>query len=187
MDSQEHRIKNLIPNCIAWKRDSQQALYKELYSYGMAICMRYVDNHDEAIEILHDGFLKVYRKLDTYEITKPFKPWFSRIVVNTAINFYNQKNRKPILDGMDDNLNKAGEEGIMSGITYREVLGFLNTLPPSYRTVFNLHAIEGYSHEEIGAMLNISPGTSKSHLFKARNQLKKILTHFFTATVHEKQ
>lgn len=160
-------------------RGSQKTLYQEFYAYGMSICLRYADNRDEAAEILNDGFMKVFQNIGRFDLTRPFKPWLRRIIVNTAINHYHQKNRALKAEELDRVNQNASEEKILSGITYDEILEMLRKLPPAYRTVFNLHVIEGYKHEEIAAMLGVSVGTSKSNLFKAKEQLRKILNNFF--------
>lgn len=163
------------------QRGSQKMLYQEFYAYGMSICLRYADNRDEAAEILNDGFMKVFHNIARFDLTRPFKPWLRRIIVNTAINHYHQKNRALKAEELDRVDQSASEEKILSGISYDEILEMLRKLPPAYRTVFNLHVIEGYKHEEIAAMLGVSVGTSKSNLFKAKEQLRRILSNFFEA------
>jgi len=161
------------------QRGSQKMLYQEFYAYGMSICLRYADNRDEAAEILNDGFMKVFQNIARFDLTRPFKPWLRRIIVNTAINHYHQKNRAIKAEELNRVNQNATEEKILSGISYDEILEMLRKLPPAYRTVFNLHVIEGYKHEEIAAMLGVSVGTSKSNLFKAKEQLRRILNNFF--------
>ena len=147
----------------------------------MSISLRYASNRDEASEILNDAFMKLFTHLKRFDLSKPFKPWLRKIVVNTAINHYHKKQREFHVEEVQQAKNESDTEKILSGISYQEVIGLLQKLPPAYRTVFNLYVIEGYSHEEIAGMLNIAPGTSKSNLFKAKEQLKIILTDFFEA------
>ncbi|HLT72700.1 MAG TPA: RNA polymerase sigma factor, partial [Cyclobacteriaceae bacterium] len=135
---------------------------------------------------LNDGFMKVFQNIARFDLTRPFKPWLRRIIVNTAINHYHQKNRAIKAEELDRVKQSASEEMVLSGISYDEILGMLRKLPPAYRTVFNLHVIEGYKHEEIAAMLGVSVGTSKSNLFKAKEQLRRILNNFFEADYVEK-
>ena len=160
---------------------SQKSLYQEYYNYSMSISLRYASNRDEASEILNDAFMKIFINLKTFDLSKPFKPWLRKILVNTAINHYHKKQRELPVENMEHARNESDTEKILSGITYQEVIDLLRKLPPAYRTVFNLYVIEGYSHEEIAGMLNIAVGTSKSNLFKAREQLKIILNDFFQA------
>ena len=160
---------------------SQKLLYQEYYSYGMSISLRYANNRDEASEILNDSFMKIFFSLKKFDLGKPFKPWLRKILVNTAINHYHKKQREVQVEDMQHARNQSDTEKILSGISYQEVIDLLQKLPPAYRTVFNLYVIEGYTHEEIAGMLNIAVGTSKSNLFKAREQLKIILNDFFQA------
>ena len=145
----------------------------------MSICLRYASNRDEASEILNDAFMKIFTNLKKFDFGKPFKPWLRKILVNTAINHYHKKQREIHVEDMQNAHNASDTEKILSGISYQEVISLLQRLPPAYRTVFNLYVIEGYSHEEISNMLNIAIGTSKSNLFKAKEQLKVILNDFF--------
>jgi RNA polymerase sigma factor (sigma-70 family) len=143
--------------------------------------MRYADNRDEAAEILNDGFMKIFNNLTKFDFSRPFAPWLKKILVNTAINHYHQKERIIQTQELESLQHESDSEKILSGISYDEVVALLQKLSPAYRTVFNLHVMEGYSHEEIAEMLNISAGTSKSNLFKAKQQLKKMLKDFFEA------
>lgn len=145
----------------------------------MSISLRYASNRDEASEVLNDAFMKIFTNLKKFDLAKPFKPWLRKILVNTAINHYHKKQREIQVEEMQNARNASDSEKILSGISYQEVISLLQRLPPAYRTVFNLHVIEGYSHEEISNMLNIATGTSKSNLFKAKEQLKLILNDFF--------
>lgn len=179
MEDQEHKIRPLLLACLRWHRLSQKLLYQEFYSYSMSICLRYADGRDEAADILNEGFLKIFTGLDKFDLNKPFKPWLRKVIVNTAVNHYHQKKRQIQAEEIDTAHNESDTESILSGISYQEVIELLQKVSPAYRTVFNLHVIEGYTHEEIAMMLNISAGASKSNLFRAKEQLRKILTHFF--------
>ena len=123
--------------------------------------------------------MKIFGNLKKFDLSKPFKPWLRKILVNTAINHYHKKQREMNVEEMQNAKNESDTEKILSAISYQEIIGLLQELPPAYRTVFNLYVIEGYSHDEIAAMLNIATGTSKSNLFKAKEQLKIILTNYF--------
>jgi RNA polymerase sigma factor (sigma-70 family) len=180
------RVKEILTGCRKLRRESQKLLYEEFYGYGMSICLRYADNREEASEILNDGFMKIFKNIKQFDLTRPFKPWLRKIMVNTAINLYRQKQRNIQSEEIEKAHRQSETESIISGISYQEIIGILRKLPPSYRTVFNLYAIEGYKHEEIAKMLGISVGTSKSNLFKAKEALKKILTDFFETGYVEK-
>jgi RNA polymerase sigma-70 factor (ECF subfamily) len=181
LNEQEEHIRPLLEGSLRGHRLSQKLLYQEYYNYGMSISLRYASNRDEASEILNDSFMKIFGNLKKFDLSKPFKPWLRKILVNTAINHYHKKQREVQVEEMKNAKNESDTEKILSGISYQEVIGLLQKLPPAYRTVFNLYVIEGYSHEEIASMLNIAVGTSKSNLFKAKEQLKLILSDFFEA------
>jgi RNA polymerase sigma factor (sigma-70 family) len=171
-------IINLIKGCVRNDRASQKLVYQEFYSFSMAICMRYSDSREEASEILNDAFMKIFRNISQFDLTKPFRPWLKKILMNTAINRFHQNQRRIQTEEIQ-NVDEMDSEKILSGISYEELVGMLQRLSPAYRTVFNLHVIEGYSHDEIAEMLSISAGTSKSNLFKAKEQLRKLLKEFF--------
>jgi RNA polymerase sigma-70 factor (ECF subfamily) len=181
LEDQEDNIRPILEGCLRAHRVSQKLLYQEYYNYGMSISLRYAGNRDEASEILNDAFMKIFINLKKFDLSKPFKPWLRKIVVNTAINHFHKKQREIQVEDMQKARNEGDTEKILSGISYQEVIGLLQKLPPSYRTVFNLYVIEGYSHDEIATMLNIATGTSKSNLFKAKEQLKIILSDYFEA------
>lgn len=180
LEEKELRLKKIISGCVKWDRNSQKLLYQEFYSYGMSICLRYSDSRDEAADIYNQAFLKVFQSIDKFNSTLPFKPWFRQIVINTTINHYHKKQKQIKIEELEKASNHPDSEHIISGIAYEELLGFLYQISPACRTVFNLHVIEGYSHDEIAKLLKISSGTSKSNLFKAKEQLRNLLTNFFT-------
>lgn len=141
----------------------------------MAICRRYALNDDDAAEVLNDGFLKVFTHIDKYDPEKPFKPWIARIITNTAIDHYRMNLKFSAHDDVNDYEDIGHAAAIYDQLAYKDLLILVQTLSPAYRTVFNLYAIDGYSHEEIATLLKISTGTSKSNLFKARQQLREKL------------
>jgi len=141
----------------------------------MGICLRYARDRDEAVEILNDGFYKVLTRLDRYDPAKPFLPWLSRIMTNTAIDHYRSELKHPITSDLTELEVQGKEDDIQSKLNYDDLIKLIQTLPPGYRAVFNLFAVDGYTHEEIAEQLGISVGTSKSNLFKARQKLKSML------------
>lgn len=179
LEGTNDRIEKILIGCGKQDRGSQKMLYEEFYGYSMSICLRYADNRDEAAAILNDGFMKIFTSIKQFDLTKPLKPWLRKIMVNTAINRYREKQRELKSEEMESAQNESEAESIISGISYQEIIGMLHKLPPAYRTVFNLYVIEGYKHEEIAQMLHITVGTSKSNLFKAKESLRKILNDFF--------
>lgn len=130
----------------------------------------------EATEVLNEGFLKIFTKLEMYDPKKSLKGWIRRIMINTAIDYY-RKNNNPFSksEGLEDSLKVSTQEAIISKLSYQEIVTEIQALTPGYRTVFNLYVIDGFNHEEIAKQLGISVGTSKSNLFKARAILQKRL------------
>jgi RNA polymerase sigma-70 factor (ECF subfamily) len=175
------RLKKILQGCRQFDRASQKMLYLEFYGYSMSICLPYADSREEASEILNDGFMKLFSSIKQFDLSRPLKPWLRKVMVNTAINHYREKQRQITTEEIDFAQNTAETENIISGISYQEMIAMLQKLPPAYRTVFNLYVLEGYKHEEIATMLGISEGTSKSNLFKAKESLRKILTEFFAS------
>lgn len=171
-----------IEGCVRNNRESQKIIYSSFYGYAITICERYAGNNDDAVEILNDGFLKIFKELHKYkpsyaDTMASFKGWLRKIMVYTAIDHF-RKNKKHLVNGNTDpsQLQIATQyESPLDKLTYQEILKAVQLLSPAYRTVFNLFVIDGLSHEEISEKLGIAEGTSKSNLSKARIHLQKIL------------
>ncbi len=168
--------------CQTNNRESQKIIYTSFYGYAMAICDRYTNKQENALEILNDGFLKVFKEVQNYkpayaDVVSSFKGWLRKIMVYTAIDYYRKDQKNSVLTQLDNivyQLPIASEDAI-SKLSYDEIIKSIQELSPGYRTVFNLFIIEGLSHEEVAKELGITVGTSKSNLSKARIQLQKIL------------
>ncbi|WP_245738581.1 RNA polymerase sigma factor [Pedobacter rhizosphaerae] len=171
----DHILKKHIQGCVRNERDSQKALYKHFYSFAMAICLRYANNRLDAAGILNDGFFKAFKHISKYESDKAFMPWLGRIITNTAIDYYRTNLKFTDHADIAEYEHIAQVSSVYDQLAYNDLLEMVQKLSPAYRTVFNLYAIDGYTHEEIGEMLNISAGTSKSNLFKARQKLQDML------------
>lgn len=182
----EHEVESYINGCIRNERADQQSLYKHFYGFAMGICLRYANNRLDAAGILNDGFFKVFRNIEKYESGKPFKAWLGRIITNTAIDYYRSNLKFTDHSDIDGYDSVSGEHSVYSKFAYNDLLAMVQKLSPAYRTVFNLFAVDGYSHEEIGEMLSISVGTSKSNLFKARQKLQEMLKAP-AATIYERK
>jgi len=174
-NSIEQLPHQLREECIRGIAGSQKKLYYNFYGFAMGICLRYARDRDEAVQILNDGFYKVLTRLEQYDPSKPFLPWLSRIMTNTAIDHYRSELKHPIASDLAELEIQGKEADIQSKLNYDDLIKIIQTLPPGYRTVFNLFAIDGYTHEEIAEQLGISVGTSKSNLFKARQKLRSML------------
>ncbi len=122
--------------------------------------------------------MKVFKNLGKFDFTRPFKPWFRKILINACINNFKKKNIR-FTEDVEVVANNSDTESILSKIAYNEILEMIRKLSPAYRAVFNLYFMEGYKHEEIAEILGISVGTSKSNLAKARKNLQEILKLYF--------
>lgn len=172
----EENLQDIINGCRKSKRKSQHDLYKLYYAYGMSIGIRYVKNEDDAIHVLNDSFMKVYRRISKYDSKYDFKPWFRKIVVNTAIDHIKKQKSMHMKSQIEDAEYISTREDILSRIGYKELIKLVQSLSTAYRTVFNMYVIDGFKHEEIAKSLNISVGTSKSNLSKARAQLRDLVS-----------
>ena len=148
----------------------------EFYAYSMGVCLRYSRTREEAVEILNDGFVKIFSKLDRYSTGLSFKGWLRKVMINSAIDYFRRNEKHYHSLDISYIQAESGADSIIDKLSEQEIIAAIQRLPASYRMVFNLYVIEGYKHEEISNQLNISVGTSKSNLSIARNKLRKILT-----------
>ena len=175
-----YQERDLIQACIRRERWAQQVLYEENYSAMMGVCLRYSNSEDDAFDILHEGFIKVFKNISKYQPGTSLSAWIRRIMVNTAIDFYRKTVRRRTEDIAEAFDLSAQDADAISQCSEKEILDAVQQLSPAYRAVFNLYVIEGYSHKEVSELLDISESTSRSNLVKARIKLKTILTsrHF---------
>lgn len=151
---------------------AQENLYKLLSPTMMGICLRYTPDQDTAADVLQLGFIKVFQKLGDFRMEGSFEGWVKRIMVNTAIEAY-RKNKRTLVTVSLDEVNEGDQGFGLDHLETQDLLKMIQELPNGYRVVFNLYAIEGYSHKEIAAELGISEGASKSQLSRARTVLKE--------------
>jgi len=168
-------LQEILEGCKSNSRKNQKELYKLFFGFSMKICLRYAESKDEAIEMVNDGFLKVFTHIQRFDGSRPFQSWLSTIMINTSIDYYRARIKRLKMEELNNTNDSEDTENILSKLNYGDLIKFVQKLSVSYRTVFNLFVIDGYSHEEIAKMLSISVGTSKSNLFKARQQLKEML------------
>ncbi len=167
--------KDFIQACILNEEWAQKKLYEEHYSMMLPVCLRYANDEEEALDILHEGFIKVFRHISKYTVGTSLKAWIKRIMVNTAIDYYRKRSRRRTED-LDNAISVShNAPDVVSLMSAEEILSALQELSPAYRSVFNLYIIEGYSHKEVADKLNISESTSRSNLVKARQKLQGIL------------
>lgn len=159
----------LIESCRKGDRASQKAIYDRLASRMFPICIRYAGDRESAQDILQDGFITLFTKLDDYKGDGSFEGWARRIFVTTALMYLRKKDVLKMSDDLDLARGlKADTVTQTQNLGYKELMELIMTLPPGFRTVFNLYALEGYSHKEIGEMLGISETTSRTQLSRAR-------------------
>ncbi len=175
-------IEEIRKGCVAGKLKAQEALYRMFSAKLYAICIRYAGNADDAQDVLQDGFIKIFQKMHQYSGTGSFEGWMKRIMINTALERYRSKYHLYTVHS-DDNgkLERQDENDIIDNISANELMSFIQELTPQYRLVFNMYAIEGYSHKEIAEALSISEGTSKSNLSRARFVLQQRIKNHFSA------
>jgi RNA polymerase sigma factor (sigma-70 family) len=172
----EYEERDLIQACIARERWAQQKLYEEYYGKMMSVCLRYANNEDDALDILHEGFIKVFKHIASYQPGTALQAWIRRIMVNTSIDYYRKTIRRRTEDIETAYSLSNGDADAISQCSEKDILLAITQLTPAYRTVFNLYVIEGFSHKEIGDQLGITESTSRSNLVKARLKLQAILT-----------
>jgi len=143
------------------------------------LCLQYADNYDDASDIMQEGFIKVFRKLDQFSGKGSFEGWIRRIMINTALERYrSQLHMYPLTEQVMKQNDMVYEE-VLEKLTAADLIKLVQELPPRYRMVFNLFAIEGYSHKEIAGMMGITTGTSKSNLSRARDILQEKVKNYF--------
>ena len=173
----EHEERDFIAACIREENWAQKQLYMDHYGSMMGVCLRYAGDSEEALDILHEGFIKVFRNIRKYKAGTSLSAWIRRIMINTAIDYYRKKSRR-----RTDDLEQAYDlstdvPDAVSQCTEKEILACFQMLSPAYRTVFNMYVIEGYAHKEIAEKLDISESTSRSNLVKARIKLKGLIQY----------
>lgn len=181
--NKKEELNEIIRGCLKNERASQERLFKFFYSRMLTVCLRYTTDQDMAKELLQDSFIKIFDKLHRYKDTGSFEAWVKRIVVNTCIDYYRKNKKEPLR--LDDEISIRDDDELLEDIEISEeslsdintqiILQAVSELSPAYRTIFNLYVMEDYTHKEIAEMLNISEGTSKSNLSKAKLNLQKAL------------
>lgn len=167
--------QNFISACISKERWAQKKLYEDNYPMMMSLCMRYAHSREDALDILHEGFIKVFKNIHKYQPGTSLNAWMKRIMINTAIDCYRKNVRRRTEDLETAYGTHDLNPNVINYMSADEIIGCLQDLTTAYRTVFNMYVIEGYSHKEIANKLGITESTSRSNLVKARMKLKNIL------------
>lgn len=180
LNNQDNRRKEpfsereLLEACKRGDRTAQKKLYDSLAAKMFAICLRYMGQRDAAEDVLQEGFITLFSRLDSYSGEGSFEGWARKIFVNTALMELRKKDALKMSEDLETawNVSSDGVSQVQS-VGYLELLKLIASLPPGYRTVFNLSVIEGYSHKEIAQTLGITEATSRSQLQRARVMLQE--------------
>ena len=170
-------LQHILNGCRNNDRRSQKALYNRFYGYALSVVLPYCSREAEAREVLNDAFLKVFTSIGRYDDALLFTTWLRTIVVRTAINHYHKHINDIVLHDINEGLEWSADDDFLSKMAAEDVLALIQKLPPGYRLILNLFALEGHTHPEIAEMLGITVGTSKSNLSKARAKLKQLMTN----------
>ncbi|WP_066757615.1 RNA polymerase sigma factor [Crocinitomix algicola] len=190
----KEELKEIVDGCIRGKRKFQKQLFEMFYGKMMSVCYRYAKDADEAQDMVQNGFIKVFKKLDVYNFEGSLEGWIRRIMVNTAIDQIRKNKRDPFLiddeervqDFEEDPPFSVEEDEYYAKLKAETAIEAISELSPAYRMVFNMYVIEGFTHKEIAEYLGISEGTSKSNLAKAKQKLRAQLTiKFANLNEHE--
>jgi RNA polymerase sigma-70 factor (ECF subfamily) len=169
----------LVRECLAGQRTYQEMFYKKFCWKMMGVCMRYSKNKEEAEDFLQEGFVKAFTYLHSYKAKGSLEGWVRRIMVNTILDGMRKKSLMFKVVDIEEAGNAAHAEDLLSDISVQDLVALIQELAPGYRTVFNLFAVEGFTHKEIGARLGISEGTSKSQFAMARKILREKIDEQF--------
>lgn len=174
---------DLIKGSIAGDRRMQEELYRRFAPKMYAVCLRYANNANDAQDLLQEGFIKVYKNLHRFRAEGSFEGWVRRVFVNTSIEHFRKKSAQlSSVSEREENTIEDADITALDSLAEKDIINIVQELSPGYRTVFNLYVVEGYSHKEIGEMLGISEGTSKSQLARAKSILQKKITQYLNDT-----
>ncbi|MFL5742722.1 MAG: RNA polymerase sigma factor [Flavisolibacter sp.] len=176
-------LQNIIAGCVQNNQRDQKFLYEKYYGYCLKTVFRYIYRYDKAVDVVNDGFVKVFRNFSRFQyrdienLEMILMGWMRMIMINTAIDQLRKNNFLPEIGDISESIwmHEDKSQSSDQALLYKELVKEIKKLPPSYRTVFNLYVIDGFTHQEIANQLGISVGTSKSNLSKARVLLQKIV------------
>ena len=166
----------IINGCIDQKQSAQRMLYELYGKRMMAVCMRYCGDYDIACDLMHDGFIMVFAKINSFENKGHFEGWLRKVFVNICLEYLRKHDTLRSAIDIDEVFSLDNhEESALEHLSAQEIMSCIARLPIGFRTVFNLYAIEGYSHAEIAKILNINEASSRSQLSRARLLLQKMI------------
>lgn len=168
--------EEIIQGCVKNESAAQEILYKHFAGKMMSICLRYASSTDEAEDIMQEGFVKVFEKINLYKNKGSLEGWVRKVMINTALDILRRDKKHQYNVDIDSADYKMPHyDNTIDKISANEIIKLVQSMPVGFRTVFNLYAIEGYTHREIGEKLGISKNTSKSQYSRARNYLKELM------------
>lgn len=170
-------LEELAAACKDGKRDAQKRLFDTLAPKMMAVCLRYMGNREDAEDVLQEGFVTLFTKLESYNGSGSFEGWARKVFVNTALMHLRKNDVLGVSDDIEEARSLFTEEATpLQKMGYKELMDLISSLPPDARTVFNMYVVEGYSHKEIAATLGCTETTSRSKLQRARLQLQEMIS-----------
>lgn len=178
VESEQNSLKKIIGGCRKYDTDSQEKLYKKFYGYALGVALTYCSTKADADEVVNDSFMKVFENIETYNISKPFKPWLRRIVVNTSIDKA-RANRRFKNQTEIEEIQPVSSVNVEAELHAKQIYKMLNELPDLLRFVFNMYEIEGFSHREIAQKLDIAESSSRTYLTRAKVQLRQLYKNMF--------
>jgi len=181
-DEQALSDMDLVRGSLAGDPRAKELLYKRFFSFAMSICIRYTKNHEEAMEVVNDSFMKVLANISDFDGSRSFMAWYGRILVNSSVDNYRKNSRWQSHNKLLDDQVLAGETEdppVHSELSAKEILSLFSHLPENYKIIFNLYEIEGYTHDEIALMLDISASASRTILSRAKKMLRTLYTRSF--------
>ena len=166
------QLDEIIRGCISGKPEAQEALYKKFSGKLFGVSLRYTKDYSSAEDVLHEGFIKIFKNISGFKGSGSLEGWMRRIIINTALERFRKNFQLFSISEINEQEESLNYNHILTEIAAKDLLNLIQELPSAYRMVFNLYAIDGYTHKEIGEILSISEGTSKSNLSRARKILQ---------------
>jgi RNA polymerase sigma factor (sigma-70 family) len=168
--------EDIISQCKQGSLKGQELLYKQFYGYAMGISLRYCLNREDALEVVNDGFIKIFNTIKIYDNARPFKAWMRVIMVNTAIDRRRKDLKFQLNTELDNAIPLSNTPGAIDKLNADDIIGLMKHLPAVQLAIFNLYEIDGYSHDEIAGLLSIPASSSRVYLGRAKEKLRNLIT-----------
>jgi RNA polymerase sigma factor (sigma-70 family) len=168
--------EELISHCKTGSLKYQEQLYKRFYGYAMGISLRYSLNRDDALEVVNDAFIKVFKAINSFNSDRPFKAWLRTVIVNTAIDRRRKELKFQLNVEVENVMLASTAVTAIEKLNAEDILKLMTLLPAMHNTIFNLYEIDGYNHDEISKLLNIPASSSRVYLSRAKEKLRNLLT-----------